>query len=88
MIPCASVAERNLLADTALILDKSKNHKQKDGFQRKIVTDGLASLGYNSSICKSKWDKSPSFPAGTYAIPAVFVFLVRNWNFVLILFPN
>eukprot|EP00258_Populus_trichocarpa_P050774 XP_024466793.1 uncharacterized protein LOC7474168 isoform X1 [Populus trichocarpa] len=65
LIPCASVAERNLLADTAMILEKNKNHKQKDGFLRKIVTDGLASLGYNSSICKSKWDKSPSFPAGT-----------------------
>ncbi|KAJ6356540.1 hypothetical protein OIU78_004603 [Salix suchowensis] len=73
MIPCASVAERNLLADTALILDKNKNHKQKDGFQRKIVTDGLASLGYNSSICKSKWDKSPSFPAGEYEYVDVIV---------------
>ncbi|KAL3578107.1 hypothetical protein D5086_019611 [Populus alba] len=39
----------------------------------KIVTDGLASLGYNSSICKSKWDKSPSFPAGEYEYVDVIV---------------
>ncbi|TXG72148.1 hypothetical protein EZV62_000727 [Acer yangbiense] len=66
LIPCASVVERNLLADTAMIIDKNnKNHKRKDDL-RKIVTDGLQSLGYNSSVCKSKWDKCPSFPAGEY----------------------
>ncbi|XWS39250.1 hypothetical protein CRYUN_Cryun18bG0034700 [Craigia yunnanensis] len=65
LVPCASVVERNLLADTALIVEKNKNFKRKDDL-RKIVTDGLVSLGYNSSICKSKWDKSPFFPAGDY----------------------
>ncbi|EEF45205.1 uncharacterized protein LOC8280198 [Ricinus communis] len=65
LIPCASVSERNLLADTAMIVEKNKNCKQKDDL-RKIITDGLSSLGYNSSICKSKWDKSPSHPAGEY----------------------
>ncbi|XVF63012.1 hypothetical protein PTKIN_Ptkin09bG0054700 [Pterospermum kingtungense] len=65
LVPCASVVERNLLADTAMIVEKNKNCKRKDDL-RQIVTDGLISLGYNSSICKSKWDKSPSFPAGDY----------------------
>ncbi|KAK6265733.1 hypothetical protein QUC31_016570 [Theobroma cacao] len=65
LVPCASVVERNLLADTAMIVEKNKNCKRKDDL-RKIVTDGLVSLDYNSSICKSKWDKSPSFPAGDY----------------------
>ncbi|KAH8500280.1 hypothetical protein H0E87_015505 [Populus deltoides] len=73
LIPCASVAERNLLADTAMILEKNKNHKQKDDFLRKIVADGLTSLGYHSSICKSKWDKSPSFPAGEYEYVDVII---------------
>ncbi|KAH7573868.1 hypothetical protein ACOSP7_007761 [Xanthoceras sorbifolium] len=73
LIPCASVAERNLLADTAMIIDKNnKNHKRKDDL-RKIVTDGLQSLGYSSSICKSKWDKCPSFPAGEYEYIDVIV---------------
>ncbi|KAG4185308.1 hypothetical protein ERO13_A09G221100v2 [Gossypium hirsutum] len=65
LVQCATVVERNLLADTAVIVEKNKNCKRKDDL-RKIVTDGLLSLGYNSSICKSKWDKSPSFPAGDY----------------------
>jgi hypothetical protein len=59
-----SVAERNLLADAAKIVETNKNLKHKDEL-RKIVTDGLLSLGYDSAICKSKWDKSSSFPAGT-----------------------
>lgn len=73
LIPCASVTERNLLADVAVIVDKnSKNHKRKDDL-RKIVTDGLSSLGYDCSICKSKWDKCPSFPAGEYEYIDVIV---------------
>ncbi|TKY51947.1 Xaa-Pro aminopeptidase pepP [Spatholobus suberectus] len=66
LIPCASVAERNLLADTSTIVDRnSKVYKRKDDL-RKIVTKGLSSLGYDSSICTSKWDKTPSYPAGEY----------------------
>lgn len=65
LIPCATMAERNLLADTAKIVEKNKIHKRKDDLI-KIVTDGLSSLGYDSSICKSKWEKSSSFPAGEY----------------------
>ncbi|KAK8511132.1 hypothetical protein V6N13_013552 [Hibiscus sabdariffa] len=65
LVQCATVVERNLLADTAMIVEKNKNCKRKDDL-RKILSDGLVSLGYNSSICKSKWDKSTSFPAGDY----------------------
>ncbi|XP_030543440.1 uncharacterized protein LOC115750315 [Rhodamnia argentea] len=65
LIPCTSVSERNLLADTAKIVEKNKNLKRKDDL-RKIVVENLTSLGYDSSICKSKWDKTSSFPAGEY----------------------
>uniref|UniRef100_A0A2P2K7J5 Uncharacterized protein MANES_03G171000 n=1 Tax=Rhizophora mucronata TaxID=61149 RepID=A0A2P2K7J5_RHIMU len=65
LIPCASVAEKNLLADTAMIVEKNKNPKRKEDL-RKTVAVGLSSLGYDSSICKSRWDKSSSFPAGNY----------------------
>ncbi|VYS58306.1 unnamed protein product [Arabidopsis thaliana] len=65
LIPCTTVGERNLLADAAKIVDKNKSVKRKDDM-KKIVNEGLLSLNYNSSICKSKWDKSPSFPAGEY----------------------
>ncbi|XP_008786071.2 uncharacterized protein LOC103704518 [Phoenix dactylifera] len=65
LVPCASVAERNLLADASKILEKNKNWKNRDDCRR-IVTDGLQSLGYDASICKSRWEKTPSFPAGEY----------------------
>lgn len=66
LVPCASVSERNLLADTAKIVEKNKISKRKDDFCRKIVTDGLLALGYDASLCKSRWEKSRSFPSGEY----------------------
>jgi uncharacterized protein (TIGR01615 family) len=65
LIPCASIAEKNLLADTSKIVEKNKICKKKDDL-RKIVTDGLLLLGHDASICKSRWEKCPSFPAGEY----------------------
>ncbi|CAL9221950.1 unnamed protein product [Arabidopsis halleri] len=65
LVPCTTIGERNLLADAAKIVDKNKSVKRKDDM-KKIVNEELLSLNYNSSICKSKWDKSPSFPAGEY----------------------
>ncbi|EPS71668.1 hypothetical protein M569_03091 [Genlisea aurea] len=63
LIPCASVGERNLLADTSKIVEK--NNKAK-GDLRRSVADGLQSLGYDASVCRSKWEKTPSVPAGEY----------------------
>ena len=64
LIPCASVGERNLLADVARIVEKNgKSFKRKDDL-RKVVAEALSSLGYDSSICKSKWEKTSSCPAG------------------------
>ncbi|KAJ8650435.1 hypothetical protein MRB53_003458 [Persea americana] len=72
LVPCSSVSERNLLADTAKIVEKNKICKRKDDCGR-IVTDGLSSLGYDASICRSRWEKSPSFPAGEYEYVDVMV---------------
>ncbi|XP_022758311.1 uncharacterized protein LOC111305238 [Durio zibethinus] len=66
LVSCPSISERNLLADTARIVEKNNICKRKDDFCRKIVTDGLLALGYDASICKSRWKKSPSYPAGEY----------------------
>ncbi|GAB4830454.1 hypothetical protein Ancab_020167 [Ancistrocladus abbreviatus] len=65
LVVCACVNERTVLADTAKIVEKNKACKRKDEL-RKIITDGLVQTGYNASICKSKWDKTPYFPAGEY----------------------
>jgi len=61
---CGSANEKKVLEDTSRIFaEKNKVCKRKDEL-RKIVTEGLLSLGYDAAICKSKWEKSPSFPAG------------------------
>jgi len=49
------------------IIEKNKSVKRKDEL-RKIVVDELSSLGYDSSICKSKWDKTRSIPAGIISL--------------------
>ncbi|KAE8686163.1 pyruvate kinase isozyme A [Hibiscus syriacus] len=66
LVPCGSVNERNLQAYTAKIMENNKISKRKDDFCRRIVTDGLLAVGYDASICKSRWEKSPSYPAGEY----------------------
>nr|GMD61544.1 uncharacterized protein LOC109185906 [Ipomoea batatas] len=72
LVVCASVAERNILADTSKIVEKNKACKRKDDF-RKIVADGLLALGYTASICKSKWEKTSLIPAGEYEYIDVIV---------------
>ncbi|OWM83191.1 hypothetical protein CDL15_Pgr011873 [Punica granatum] len=47
-------------------LKKNKSLKGKDDLRKIVITDSLSSLGYDSSICKSEWDKSSSFPVGEY----------------------
>lgn len=64
LVQCSSVPERNLLADAERIVDKNnKLSKRRDGIFRSTVNDGLLALGYDASLCKSRWEKSPSFPA-------------------------
>ncbi|KAK1379942.1 Guanylate kinase [Heracleum sosnowskyi] len=72
LIQCATVTERNLLADTSNIVEKHKICKQKDDLRR-ILTDELVILGYNASICKSRWEKSALYPAGEYEYIDVLV---------------
>ncbi|KAJ0982437.1 hypothetical protein J5N97_010692 [Dioscorea zingiberensis] len=72
LVPCASVAERNLLADASKIVEESKIGRSKDDCRR-ILTDRLRALGYDASICKSSWEKSASIPAGEYEYVDVIV---------------
>ncbi|KAL2323763.1 hypothetical protein Fmac_028142 [Flemingia macrophylla] len=65
-IQCASVGERNLLADVARIVERNgKSYKWKVDL-RKVVAEALSSLGYDCCVCKSKWEKTSSCPAGEY----------------------
>ncbi|XP_042459767.1 uncharacterized protein LOC122043256 [Zingiber officinale] len=66
------MAERNLLADASRILDKARNSKIK-GNCTAVLAVGLRSLGYDATICKSRWDKNPSFPVGEHEYVDVVV---------------
>nr|GEX73673.1 hypothetical protein [Tanacetum cinerariifolium] len=62
---CANVAQRNLLADTSKIVEKNKFGKIKDELTKGVVRE-LVLIGYDASICKSRWEKTSSYPAGEY----------------------
>ncbi|AEC09589.1 DNA-directed RNA polymerase subunit beta-beta protein, putative (DUF506) [Arabidopsis thaliana] len=66
LVLCKSIRVRNLLTDVTKIAETSKNCKLKDGSCLKSVANGLVSLGYDAALCKSRWEKSPSCPAGEY----------------------
>ncbi|CAH9104972.1 unnamed protein product [Cuscuta europaea] len=73
LVLCATVSERNILADASKIVDKNKTFKCNKEESRKIVAKGLLSLGYTASICKSKWESTCSIPAGEYEFIDVIV---------------
>lgn len=66
LVSCANVSERNVLADTAKIVERSAKGSRRKDELRKSVAEGLVAQGYDASLCVSKWEKSPSFPAGEY----------------------
>ncbi|KAJ6797083.1 uncharacterized protein M6B38_313745 [Iris pallida] len=69
LVPCESVAERNLLADAAKIVEsaaKSKAANSKDDLI-KVVAESLRGLGIDACACRSRWEKTPSIPAGEYS---------------------
>jgi hypothetical protein len=64
LVQSASMAERNLLADASRIAERCRKGGKKKADVRCAVADGLAALGYDAAVCKSRWDKTPSYPAG------------------------
>lgn len=82
------MAERNLLADISKIVEKNnKICKRKDDL-RKIVTDDLIAIGYNASVCKSKWEKSSSIPAGKFSTLISLNFFESNSHFKFKILDN
>lgn len=75
---CSNVTEINLLADTAKIVEENESLECKNDYSRKLVTDGLIALGYDASICKSRWERAPRYPAGTRLIELFRVFGLIN----------
>ncbi|KAJ4903875.1 hypothetical protein Rs2_17826 [Raphanus sativus] len=70
LVQCTSICERNLMADVTKIVETSK---RKDQSCLKSLVSVLVSLGYDAAICKSRWEKSPSYPAGVYEYVDVII---------------
>lgn len=82
IVPCASVWERNLLADASKLVEAASlegNTVCKDkedctnGCLRRAVMNRLRSSGYNAAVCKSRWDQANGYPSGDYEYIDVIV---------------
>jgi len=82
IVPCASVWERNLLADASKLVEAASHEgntvcKDKEdctnGCLRRAVMNRLRSSGYNAAVCKSRWDHPNGFPSGEYEYIDVIV---------------
>ncbi|KAI3668095.1 hypothetical protein L6452_43170 [Arctium lappa] len=66
LVICETISERDLLVESSKIVDKNKICKRKVEINRKVIADCLSAAGYNVSICKSRWEKTRTYPAGEY----------------------
>jgi uncharacterized protein (TIGR01615 family) len=66
-VQSASVVERNLLADASRLAERCGKGCKGKAECRRAVADGLRGLGYDAAVCKSRWEKTPTYPAGTEA---------------------
>jgi uncharacterized protein (TIGR01615 family) len=66
-VQSASVVERNLLADTSRLAERCGKGCKGKAECRRAVADGLRGLGYDAAVCKSRWERTPTYPAGTEA---------------------
>lgn len=72
LVVCSSSTEWNLTADTNSTMEMFVNVKSKEELRRMLVKN-LKLIGYDAEICTSKWDKSPTYPAGKHEYIDVMV---------------
>jgi uncharacterized protein (TIGR01615 family) len=66
LVQCASTAERNLLADASRVASRHGLTGRRKADARRAVADGLRALGYDAAVCRSRWEKGASYPAGEH----------------------
>lgn len=70
LVRCASLRERNLLADVATLVEHHRAAgARKRGLLRLLAASlrGTGGGGYDAALCVSRWEKSPTHPAGEHA---------------------
>ncbi|CAN6305191.1 unnamed protein product [Urochloa humidicola] len=67
LVHCATLRERNLLADVCAHLERHRAAGARRRDLLRLVAASLRAAGRDAAVCVSRWDKSASHPAGEYA---------------------
>jgi uncharacterized protein (TIGR01615 family) len=67
LVYCATLRERNLLADACAHLERHRAAGARRRDLLRLVASSLRAAGHDAAVCVSRWDKSPSHPAGEHA---------------------
>ncbi|KAL6883434.1 hypothetical protein ACP4OV_010848 [Aristida adscensionis] len=67
LVHCATLRERNLLADACAHLERHRAAGARRRELLRLVAASLRAAGHDAAVCVSRWDKSPSHPAGEHA---------------------
>ncbi|TVU31061.1 hypothetical protein EJB05_22728 [Eragrostis curvula] len=67
LVHCATLRERNLLADVCAHLERHRAAGARRRDLLRLVAASLRAAGHDAAVCVSRWDKSPSHPAGEHA---------------------
>ncbi|KAJ1298680.1 hypothetical protein BS78_01G472300 [Paspalum vaginatum] len=67
LVHCASLRERNLLADVSTQVERHRVSGARRRDLLRLLSASLRAAGHDAAVCVSRWDKSASHPAGEHA---------------------
>ncbi|TVU48295.1 hypothetical protein EJB05_07927 [Eragrostis curvula] len=67
LVHCASLRERNLLADVSTLVERHRAAGARKRDLLRLLAESLRAAGHDAAVCLSRWDKSSSHPAGEHA---------------------
>jgi len=67
LVHCASLRERNLLADVSTLVERHRASGARKRDLLRLLAESLRAAGHDAAVCLSRWDKSASHPAGEHA---------------------
>ncbi|PWZ55248.1 hypothetical protein Zm00014a_013478 [Zea mays] len=67
LVHCASLRERNLLADVSTLVERHRASGARKRDLLRLLAASLRAAGHDAAVCLSRWDRSPSHPAGDHA---------------------
>ncbi|XP_062216734.1 uncharacterized protein LOC133916871 [Phragmites australis] len=67
LVHCASLRERNLLADVSTLVERHRAAGARKRDLLRLLAESLRTAGHDAAVCLSRWEKSSSHPAGEHA---------------------